>query len=239
MSNSFTRQYFAGRTGFDRSEFEELLETDLETIEQVFDRLSFAGAKYFDNYCPKSWSAWRDVRGEPLTDKLVPTLRWHIFKISRTTKKLASCLVARESIESKFMTGKVVDSQAELSEFESKFGKSLWGLHQFFRICEITNGTQFNRTELRSFTVDKKANRHQRWSNYIGFIFSIKSELELSQHDFEELLREINVAPESTEHYARNYLRYRVFSRLPVDGKVIADIMHYDQGIRFWICSIR
>ena len=226
---TFVRRFFADKTGFDGSTFEELLTTPVSNIKHVFSKLSFAGGRYLYNLFPASWDGWRTVKWEPPTELIVPSLRWHAIKIESCAESLRECLRDRQEIQEMFLLGRFNDSLKGIAKFEQKYGKSLWSLNQFFRICEAKTGTDFNRTELQKFTkTEDGVNQHQRWSNFLASIFSMKCELELSQSDFSELLRYLDAAKNDFSDYGANYLRYRIFSITPSDEKAVADILHYE-----------
>lgn len=224
----YVRRFFDGDNGFTSEQFDDLLALPLDRVNSVFRKLGMAANGLVKVHPIPDWASWRNVSNEPNVDDLNKRLRWEITRLHRNAERLNAQLGERAKIEDQILNESLDLAHTELKRFESTHGVSLWTLSTKFRLAQIENGSDFNRTELMRFIESDPKKKRRWWSKFLAQMFSNQADELLTTHDYTESVSYLRANDKELGDYSLNYLRFRLLSELPLSEKAATDILHYE-----------
>lgn len=232
----YVRRFFDGHKGYTSEQFEDLLALPLARVKAIFRKLGMAADLIVKVHPIDDWSEWRRISNEPVVDDLNKRLRWELVRLQKNVVSLNAQLGERAKIENYIISESLELAKTELKNFEASHGISLWILSTKFRLAQIENGSDFNRTELMRFLESKpksklksKPKKKQSWwSKFLAQMFSNQADELFTTHDYTKSVSYLRAKDQELGEYQLNYLRFRLLSELPISDKASTDILHYE-----------
>ncbi len=224
----YVRKFFDGGNGFTSEQFDDLLTLPLDRVNSVLRKLGMAANRLVKVHPIPDWASWRRVSTEPNVDILDKRLRWELARLQKNAEGLNEQLAVRAKIEDHIVNESLDLAHSELKDFETVHGVSLWALSTKFRLAQIENGSDFNRTELMRFMEADPKKKRRWWSKFLAQMFSNQADELLTTHDYNESVSYLRANDKELGDYSLNYLRFRLLSELPISDKAATDILHYE-----------
>ncbi len=224
----YVRRFFDGDNGFTSEQFDDLLAMPLDRVNSVFRKLGMAANGLVKIHPIPDWASWRRVSKEPNVEILDKRLRWELARLQKNAEGLNEQLAVRAKIEDHIVNESLDLAHSELKNFETVHGVSLWALSTKFRLAQIENGSDFNRTELMRFMEADPKKKRRWWSKFLAQMFSNQADELLTTHDYNESVSYLRANDKELGDYSLNYLRFRLLSELPISDKAAIDILHYE-----------
>jgi len=144
----------------------------------------------------------------PFTERIEAELRWTAATVLHYSQVLREFVAAKRSFELDLLHARYEDASQALSQIESRFGKSIWGIEVAFLLEQYRGGLEANRDMLLRYQGDDIPG----WIQIFAHFFSQRVEDSIPSSEYDEVCgASFGDDPDGVEtQHLRSYLRFRL-----------------------------